>query len=458
MAVHPLRDIAAHADTIAGLMRRDPSRLQAADRHNLHILAIMCGYPAERVEQIALRDLATLLGTTLRNPQSGVEIAQRIARANGHGIAPRHNTPVWNLLDEPNEPPADPGIKIPFAPGKPPKNPGFDPLAPDEGYVTPETLERVGAGILKTAKEYADEQDAEQYEAILEDMKTFKESVIPDAVREALAAQTAVHLIVQTPSTPLPVALGLVHRETPRIIKALNAGLNVYLHGPAGSGKTTVGQKCAEAFGLPFYTAAKVESEYLLLGFRDAKGDVVRTPFREAYEHGGVFLFDELDGSSPGAVVALNMALANGMCPFPDGLIARHPDFKVIAAGNTTLTGGNRQYAGRMQMDGASIDRFFFIRFGYDEALETELAQDKAWCEYVQAIRAAVAERGMSHLVTPRATFDGCKALAAGLTWEEAEEGALFKGLDAEAADELRRVARNTATGGVWQTRATQAA
>lgn len=262
---------------------------------------------------------------------------------------------------------------------------------------------------------------------------------IPGLVAEALKQMTPVTLSVVTAKDAPPTPLGMVHRKTPIIISMLAANVNVYLHGPAGSGKTTVGRKCAEAFGLPFYFAAKVESEYMLLGFKDARGETVRTQFREAYEHGGVFLFDELDGSSPSAVVALNAALANGICPFPDGVIVRHANFKCIAAGNTKLTGATREYVGRNQLDAASVDRFAFVEFGYDDALETALATNANWCLYVQSARKAVASRALKHLVTPRATFDGCKLLEAGLSWSEVEAAVLWKGLDGETVQQLKQ-------------------
>lgn len=265
---------------------------------------------------------------------------------------------------------------------------------------------------------------------------------LPNVVRahtlEALKSVTPVTLHVVTAKDAPPTPLGMVHRDTPRIIKMLAAGVNVYLHGPAGSGKTTAGRKCAEAFGLPFYFAAKVESEYMLLGFKDARGETVRTQFREAYEHGGVFLFDEMDGSSAAAIVALNAALANGICPFPDGVITRHKDFKCIGAGNTKLSGATREYVGRNQLDAASVDRFAFVEFGYDDGLETALATNANWCRYVQSARKAVKARALKHLVTPRATYDGCKLLEAGLTWEETESAVLWKGLDAETVQQLK--------------------
>lgn len=263
-------------------------------------------------------------------------------------------------------------------------------------------------------------------------------------VRDAVAAAQPTRLIVELPERP-KVALGLTHCLTPLLIQWLTGrpDYGVYLHGPAGTGKTSAAKQVATAFGLHFYFAARVESEYMLFGFRDANGHTVRTPFREAYEHGGVFLFDEMDSSASSAIVALNAALANGVASFPDGVIPMHPDFKCIGAGNTVLTGGSHQYTGRVALDAASVDRFVFLEFGYDEELERALCTNSAWCTHVQAIRAIVAERGLDHLVTPRASIFGAQLMDRGATWRDAENAAIFKGLDADTVAQIRAATHN---------------
>lgn len=260
-----------------------------------------------------------------------------------------------------------------------------------------------------------------------------------NAVADALKAMTPTVLEIKKPNEPQTVNLGLVHKQTPRIIKLLARGHNVYLHGPAGSGKTTMGQKCADAFGLEFYFCGKLDSEFGLLGFIDGHGRVIRTAFREAFEHGGLFLFDELDRSDPSAVVAMNAALANGVCAFPDGIVKRHENFKCIAAGNTVMGGASQLYQAAMQQDASSVDRFAFVHFGYDEELERAISTNAQWVEYVIAIRHAVAKRGeLAHLVTPRATIEGCKDLADGDDWDEVADTWIFKGLDRETVDQLK--------------------
>jgi hypothetical protein len=262
------------------------------------------------------------------------------------------------------------------------------------------------------------------------------------AVQEALKAMTPTILVVKTPNAPTGVPLGLVHKMTPTVIQYLDAGWNVYLHGPAGSGKTTMGQKCADAFGLEFYFCGKLDSEYGLLGFIDAQGRYISTAFRKAYEFGGLFLFDEMDRSDPAAVVAMNAALANGVCAFPDGIVKRHENCKIMGAGNTVMGGASALYQAAMQQDGSSIDRFAFLLFDYDEELERALSTDAKWVAYVQAVRAAVAERSLPHLVTPRATIEGCKGLARGFSWEAMASAWVFKGLDSATVGQLQSMVK----------------
>jgi hypothetical protein len=261
-----------------------------------------------------------------------------------------------------------------------------------------------------------------------------------EVARIAREAAQVTRVEIQRPGeAPQPVP-GLHHERFPALLRYLSAGLHVYLHGPAGSGKSSAAAAAAKALGLAFASSGKVDSKYDLIGFRDAHGRVVRTPFREVWEHGGVFLLDELDRSDPSAVLALNNGLATGALDFPDGTISKHPTTLIIGGGNTRLAGADRQYVGAIAQDASVQDRFAFLAWGYDEKLERLIAGEDQldWTLYVQSIRRAAAELKIDLIASPRASLMGAALLRAGVARPEVEEAALWKGLDEASITKIR--------------------
>jgi energy-coupling factor transporter ATP-binding protein EcfA2 len=257
--------------------------------------------------------------------------------------------------------------------------------------------------------------------------KRFTE-MVPELVQDNLMLLSRTDTI-QIGKLPA-VKIDKSHKMLTTLLTAVMAGASPMLVGPAGSGKTTLAEQIAKVLKREFYMEARVTSEFKLVGFVDAAGHVVRTQFREAYEKGGVFLFDEVDASDADAMTAFNAALANGRCAFPDKLVPRHKDFVAIAAGNTFGRGADRQYVGRNQLDAATLDRFQVFEVDYDEQLEMEIAGDANWTRHVQKVRAAVATEKVRHIVSPRASIMGARMLAAGMERKAVEEACVWKGLD----------------------------
>jgi cobaltochelatase CobS len=242
------------------------------------------------------------------------------------------------------------------------------------------------------------------------------------------------------------------HPMFPKLLKAVASGIgapkpvNVWLTGPAGSGKTHAARQVATALTemlgreIPFYSHGGLSMEHQLLGFiRPGDGVYQSTDFRQAYEYGGVCLLDEIDNYDPSMSLVANAPLANGHGSFPDvlGGVKRHPDCFIIAAANTWGSGPTAEYVGRNRLDGAFLDRFIKIHWDYDEVLERRIAGNDAWVDRVQAARRKARERGLHILITPRASQDGAILIAGGFTSDEAADMTYLATLDKSQREAL---------------------
>lgn len=276
---------------------------------------------------------------------------------------------------------------------------------------------------------------AEQLAALLASMSdhTLDEKRVIELIREHASKPRDVHHVVTIVGKAAePVELSDVprHGAFADVLASVGAGLNVMMVGPAGCGKTHLASQVADALALPFYFTGAVDSPYELTGYQDANGKLVRKPFREAFENGGLFLWDEIDASNNGALLKFNAGLSNGKQDFPDANVTMHESFRAIASANTYGRGADRQYVGRTQLDAASLDRFAVIDIDYDETLERALYGDTKWVTRVHRVRAAVRTLKVRHVVSMRAIDQGARLLKAGMSTAKVEEIALWKGLD----------------------------
>jgi cobaltochelatase CobS len=208
---------------------------------------------------------------------------------------------------------------------------------------------------------------------------------------------------------------------------------NVWIAGPAGSGKTHAAKSFAAAADLSFHYNGALSMPHELLGFIDAAGSYHRTPFRDAFEFGGVYLFDEVDGSDNAALLALNAALANGRASFPDTQVERHADCHIVATANTWGLGATADYVGRSKIDAAFLSRFpVRLAWDYDAALEVAISGNADFARRVQAARERARAAGLKVLIDPRATMAGAALIAGGMTHDEAAALTYLANLSAE--------------------------
>ena len=312
----------------------------------------------------------------------------------------------------------------PVEPSPAPVEPSPAPVEPSP--TSPDDLARVLADVLGRLNGKLDESRV---------VELIKEHASPLPPREI------VHQIEIRRDDRIEKIEGYTHKALPDILTAIPFS-PVFLPGPPASGKTTLGQQVADVMTEGKFTyIGATDSPYRLSGHKGPSGEYIRTPFREVFENGGTVMFDELDRWSNGAVLFLQSATSNAFCDFPDQRIQAHPDFYVIAAGNTHLGGGDRLYCGANQLDAAFVDRFIFIEVDYDEGLELQISENEAWTRRVQKLRRAAASLNMRVVISPRASIKGGKLLAAGMAWPKVEEMTIWQGMNKEQRAKIEQAA-----------------
>ena len=228
------------------------------------------------------------------------------------------------------------------------------------------------------------------------------------------------------------------HAKYEQIKTCIRADIPVYLVGEAGTGKNFTLQEIATELGLEFYFTNSVQQEYKLTGFIDAGGVYHDTEFYKAFTKGGLFFLDEMDASIPEVLVLLNAAIANRYFEFPNGRVDAHPDFRVVAAGNTVGSGANDLYTGRLVLDSATLDRFVIIEFDYDRNIELKLAQgNEALVNFIRGMRRFAKENGVRATFSYRCIITVTK-LEAAMDLQDILSIAVFKGLDKDTIKTFR--------------------
>lgn len=231
------------------------------------------------------------------------------------------------------------------------------------------------------------------------------------------------------------------HEKFGQILRYLSRGRHVYAVGPAGTGKSKLGEQLAEALELDFYPLSPALTRYEASGYQSASGEYIGTHLRKAIEFGGFALIDEGDAWAAAAMLFLNAPLANGYCTFPDKVVKVHPNFRCMIAANTFGRGADRQYVGRNPLDAASRNRFKFVEINYDRKLETALFGSGPWVQYCWHVREAVEQLKLQHVISMRNIELCVEDASYGDPIDEILDANLWQGLEPDQIKKIKNIA-----------------
>ena len=288
--------------------------------------------------------------------------------------------------------------------------------------------------------------DKDAVESIVEARLTKFRDLLPDFVA---ACSPVSRIEIQRPDATIHQVEGIVHPQFQKLVKLAtsrdSAGRvpGIWIAGEASSGKTTGAEMLAQSLGVPWGCNGAISQPHEMLGFIDGNGNYHTTPFRERFEHGGAYAFDEVDRSDPNALLAVNPHLAGNVAAFPDGMVKRHKDFILIGTANTWGLGGSSDYAGATRLDAAFLSRFpTRLMWNIDEFFEVHISGNESWALRVQAARRRARDAGLKVMICSRMTLAGAAHIANGFTPDEAAELTYLANLKPEDRRVRRRLIR----------------
>jgi MoxR-like ATPase len=245
------------------------------------------------------------------------------------------------------------------------------------------------------------------------------------AALELAAKDLAVKVLeIRTPTETKKIE-GLVHEKFESVLRLASQRKNILLVGPSGCGKTYLAAQVAEALGLSFnFLSCSIGmSESQLLGWLLPTGEGGQFVYQESafvhtYENGGVFLLDEIDAADANLLTILNASLSNGHLAVPqrhsNPIAKKSENCLVMAAGNTFGHGPDRVYAGRNQLDGATLERFKVgtVYCDYDARIETQTVNPKL-LEWGHRVRGKITDNKLRRIMSTRFLQEATQMMAA---------------------------------------------
>lgn len=231
-----------------------------------------------------------------------------------------------------------------------------------------------------------------------------EEQKVKQALKEALAKAEKERKLMQE------LGIKFSSSDTPtRIKRTIEAGIkNIWLCGPAGSGKSMMTRQVAAELGLPYLciSCGIGTSSTEFVGYKYPTRE--STKFAEYYSKPSIILLDEFTALDPAVAQICNAALANDEIETTTGTVYRDPNCIIIATSNTFGGGASRQYVANNQLDASTIDRFIggIIEVNYSESFESQY--DPEVVNYVNSLRNIIKTYDFRRIASTRMIQAGC--------------------------------------------------
>ena len=174
----------------------------------------------------------------------------------------------------------------------------------------------------------------------------------------------------------------------------------VYFYGPTQSGKTTIADLLAKVVETELLDGGKITEEHSITSYNDVRGVFDENALFYALYYGKTVFYDELDNGNPDNLIVLgtfSSKLVNKI-DSPDKevtvqfakrrFVPINANARIIAAGNTSGKGRNREYTARSRMDESSLERLVPIYVGYNNAVEKKIfGKYNAWFDFFNFFR-----------------------------------------------------------------------
>ena len=282
------------------------------------------------------------------------------------------------------------------------------------------------------------------------------EEAVRTIVQDALANRPADKLEIKFPDGVTTKLDKHTHPQFVNVLKVVTMARQStkwpYLVGPAGTGKSTMGEHLAEALDVPFvaFPANPGAMMHDIIGFVSPTTHEYQEPeYVTLMRNGGLLLLDELDKLHPGIAAGMNGLLAQMKVTLPTGeSFPLHDKFFVVAGANTYGTGATAEYVGSTQLDAATLDRFARITVDYDREYEkmratAVLGADNGakWVRQIEQMRENRDQHKIQAIISTRSVIGVATMVAGGIKADNALDWCLLAGLN---PDQRNRLTANT--------------